>query len=118
LNNRSTAWISDRIAGIVENKAPLWWWVAISIWSLLVGILDNVHLQRDHAAAHAGSRFSAINRGHYEIAWPEMTLSLYGLVAKNRTSENFIKERGLWFYLQVGWEGSREEVFQTRGEKP
>jgi molybdopterin-containing oxidoreductase family membrane subunit len=25
------AWISDRIAGIVENKAPLWWWVAISI---------------------------------------------------------------------------------------
>src|SRR5260370_11211911 len=31
LNNRSMAWISDRIAGIVENKAPLWWWVAIAI---------------------------------------------------------------------------------------
>ena len=30
-NNHSMAWISDRIAGIVENKAPLWWWVTISI---------------------------------------------------------------------------------------
>src|SRR5262245_66542360 len=31
LNNHSMAWISDRIAGIVENKAPLWWWITISI---------------------------------------------------------------------------------------
>ena len=30
-NNHSMAWISDRIAGIVENKAPLWWWVSIAI---------------------------------------------------------------------------------------
>src|SRR5215470_26382 len=30
-NNHSMAWISDRIAGIVENKAPLWWWVTIAI---------------------------------------------------------------------------------------
>jgi uncharacterized membrane protein len=29
-NNHSMAWISDRIAGIVENKAPRWWWVAIA----------------------------------------------------------------------------------------
>jgi hypothetical protein len=28
-NNHSMAWISARIAGIVENKAPRWWWVAI-----------------------------------------------------------------------------------------
>jgi len=31
LNNRSMAWISDRIAGIVENRAPLLWWIGISI---------------------------------------------------------------------------------------
>jgi hypothetical protein len=31
LNNRSMAWISDQIAGIVENRAPPLWWVAISI---------------------------------------------------------------------------------------
>jgi Ni/Fe-hydrogenase subunit HybB-like protein len=31
LHKRSMAWISDRIAGIVENRAPLLWWVAISI---------------------------------------------------------------------------------------
>jgi molybdopterin-containing oxidoreductase family membrane subunit len=30
-NNHSMAWISDRIAGIVENKAPRWWWVTIAI---------------------------------------------------------------------------------------
>ena len=30
-NNHSMAWISDRIAGIVENEAPLWWWVTIAI---------------------------------------------------------------------------------------
>jgi hypothetical protein len=29
-NNHSMAWISDRIAGIVENKATRWWWVAIA----------------------------------------------------------------------------------------
>ena len=29
-NNHSMAWISDRIAGIVENKAPRWWWIAIA----------------------------------------------------------------------------------------
>ena len=32
-NNHSMAWISDRIAGIVENKAPRWWWVSIAITS-------------------------------------------------------------------------------------
>ncbi len=32
-NNHSMAWISDRIAGIVENKAPRWWWISIAITS-------------------------------------------------------------------------------------
>jgi Ni/Fe-hydrogenase subunit HybB-like protein len=27
-NQRSPGWISDAIAGIVERKAPLWWWIA------------------------------------------------------------------------------------------
>src|SRR6516225_7516845 len=31
LNNHSMAWISDRISGIVENKAPLWWWITTCI---------------------------------------------------------------------------------------
>ena len=31
LNDRSMAWVTDRIAGIVENKAPRLWWIAISI---------------------------------------------------------------------------------------
>jgi hypothetical protein len=30
-NNHSMAWISDKIAGIVENKAPRWWWISIAI---------------------------------------------------------------------------------------
>ena len=36
-NNHSMAWISDRIAGIVENKAPRWWWVSIAITSSVAG---------------------------------------------------------------------------------
>jgi hypothetical protein len=31
------AWISNRIAGIVENKAPLWWWIAIAITGSFAG---------------------------------------------------------------------------------
>jgi molybdopterin-containing oxidoreductase family membrane subunit len=27
-NQRSTGWLSDRIAGVAEGKTPLWWWVA------------------------------------------------------------------------------------------
>ncbi|MEW6305356.1 MAG: NrfD/PsrC family molybdoenzyme membrane anchor subunit [Verrucomicrobiota bacterium] len=27
-NQRSIGWISDRVAAIVEGKAPLWWWAA------------------------------------------------------------------------------------------
>jgi Ni/Fe-hydrogenase subunit HybB-like protein len=27
-NQRSTAWISNQVAGIIEGKTPLWWWIA------------------------------------------------------------------------------------------
>lgn len=27
-NQRNLGWISDRVAGIVEGKTPLWWWIA------------------------------------------------------------------------------------------
>ena len=30
LNNRSLAWISDQIAGIIEGKTPRWWWVMMA----------------------------------------------------------------------------------------
>jgi hypothetical protein len=44
LNNHSMAWISDRIAGIVENKAPLWWWLR-GFWDVL-HVLSPVHRRR------------------------------------------------------------------------
>ena len=31
LNQRSLGWISDRIAGVCENKLPKWWWPAFLI---------------------------------------------------------------------------------------
>ena len=30
-NERNMAWITNRVCGIVENKTPIWWWIAISI---------------------------------------------------------------------------------------
>jgi hypothetical protein len=27
-NRRSTAWISDQVAAIIEGKTPTWWWIA------------------------------------------------------------------------------------------
>src|SRR5271155_3031391 len=36
-NNRSMAWLSDRIAGVVENKAPRWWWITIAITASVAG---------------------------------------------------------------------------------
>ncbi len=38
LNNRSLAWITDRICGIVENRMPLLWWL-IFIPSALVAMI-------------------------------------------------------------------------------
>jgi molybdopterin-containing oxidoreductase family membrane subunit len=45
-NNRSLGWISDHIAGVAEGRAPLWWWVAISISSamFLVGVVMVTYL--------------------------------------------------------------------------
>jgi molybdopterin-containing oxidoreductase family membrane subunit len=33
LNDRKTAWITQNISSIVEDKTPFWWWVAFSITS-------------------------------------------------------------------------------------
>ncbi|HEX4139917.1 MAG TPA: hypothetical protein VHY09_06185, partial [Candidatus Methylacidiphilales bacterium] len=30
-NNRSAAWVGDRIASAIENPTPLWWYIAVSI---------------------------------------------------------------------------------------
>jgi len=30
LNRRSYGWITERISGAVENRAPRWWWVAFA----------------------------------------------------------------------------------------
>ncbi|QQL44639.1 NrfD/PsrC family molybdoenzyme membrane anchor subunit [Sulfuriroseicoccus oceanibius] len=38
LNNRSYAWITDRICGIVENRMPLLWWI-IFIPSAIIALL-------------------------------------------------------------------------------
>lgn len=34
-NNRDFAWITDKVCGIVERKAPMWWWFAF----LLAGMM-------------------------------------------------------------------------------
>jgi len=39
LNNRSMAWIPDRVCGIVENRQPLIWWVLFLPSVLLAGCL-------------------------------------------------------------------------------
>lgn len=30
-NQRSMAWITDKVSGVVERKTPLWWWIAVLI---------------------------------------------------------------------------------------
>src|ERR1700704_5993423 len=37
LNNRSMSWITNLISGIVENKAPMWWWVSIVVTGSFAG---------------------------------------------------------------------------------
>ena len=34
-NNRSIGWISDTVAGVIENKTPGWWKIAITCSLLL-----------------------------------------------------------------------------------
>src|ERR1700739_777934 len=31
LNRRSFSWITERISGVVEDRAPRWWWVCFAI---------------------------------------------------------------------------------------
>ncbi len=35
LNQRSYGWITERISGAVENRAPRWWWVAFAVTSAI-----------------------------------------------------------------------------------
>ena len=37
LNRRSYGWITERIAGAVENRAPRWWWVAFAVTAGIAG---------------------------------------------------------------------------------
>src|ERR1700734_666634 len=44
LNQRSAAWVGDRIASVVQNPAPLWWWILVVISAIVasfagIGIL-------------------------------------------------------------------------------
>ena len=38
LNQRGLDWISDKIAGIIEGKTPLWWWAAFVVSCCLMGL--------------------------------------------------------------------------------
>jgi molybdopterin-containing oxidoreductase family membrane subunit len=31
INNRDAAWVGDRIASVIENPTPLWWYIAVSV---------------------------------------------------------------------------------------
>ncbi len=37
INDRNAAWVGDRIASVIENPTPLWWYVAVSIAAGLAG---------------------------------------------------------------------------------
>ncbi|PYK61700.1 MAG: hydrogenase, partial [Verrucomicrobia bacterium] len=37
LNRRSYGWITERITGAVENRAPRWWWVAFAVTAAIAG---------------------------------------------------------------------------------
>ena len=30
-NNRSHAWITERVCGMIEGKTPLWWWISFAV---------------------------------------------------------------------------------------
>jgi Ni/Fe-hydrogenase subunit HybB-like protein len=38
-NQRSPGWITDKVAGIIEGKTPVWWWWAFVPSLLLLGLL-------------------------------------------------------------------------------
>ena len=37
LNRRSYGWLTERIAGAVENRTPRWWWVAFAVTAAIAG---------------------------------------------------------------------------------
>ncbi|MFP4281914.1 MAG: NrfD/PsrC family molybdoenzyme membrane anchor subunit [Opitutales bacterium] len=45
-NHRSYAWITDAVCGIVERKAPMWWWIAFILSGMLASFtgLVLIHL--------------------------------------------------------------------------
>ena len=38
LNKRSFSWLTDRISGAVENRAPKWWWISFALTAMLAGV--------------------------------------------------------------------------------
>ena len=42
-NNRSLNWITERVAGIVEDKTPLWWWCTF-VPSVIISVLVPVFI--------------------------------------------------------------------------
>ena len=41
-NQRSPGWITDKVAGIIEGKTPVWWWWAFIPSVLLLGLLGTM----------------------------------------------------------------------------
>ena len=37
-NNHNAVWVGDRIAAVIQNPAPLWWWVMLGISASLAGL--------------------------------------------------------------------------------
>src|SRR5260221_6848881 len=37
-NDRKASWVGDHIASVVENPAPLWWYIAVSIAASVAGL--------------------------------------------------------------------------------
>ena len=82
-NNHSMAWISDLIAGIVENKAPRWWWISIAITSAVAGFRGLLHfLSAVHRGRSLGKQYSCrLGVGYYQLClldryWPRRYLDL------------------------------------------
>src|SRR5271154_4396760 len=37
-NNRDAVWVGDRIAAVIENPTPRWWYIAVSMAASLAGL--------------------------------------------------------------------------------
>jgi molybdopterin-containing oxidoreductase family membrane subunit len=38
-NQRSMAWITDKVSGIVEGKTPLWWWISVLVTGAIAALV-------------------------------------------------------------------------------